>query len=123
MKFSDAIVVYIRDHVIPNVAGDSEFTAALLSGALNSGKKRFAASLGKMDLLKKFGFVDQNGNADPEMVKDFVEGFFENREKVCVSLAEIVKFITGVDSSSPLLDGRIAFTRDDSNAFLDLLKK
>lgn len=123
MKVSEAIVEYLNAEIIPNIAGDSEMTAAILSGALKASKNKITEKINSWELLKTLGAIDQGGNAAPEVFENFLTGMFEKKEKVSTSLAEIVKVLTGVDSSSSLLQGKLSFSLDDAQKFLDLLKK
>lgn len=123
MQVSEAIVEYIKAEIIPVVAGGSELTGAILAGALRAGRKRIAGSVAESELLRSFGIVDASGNADTEMVKDFVEGAFEGRDKISVSLAEVMKVVTGVDSSSELLQRKLSFSKGDADKFIELLKR
>lgn len=123
MKVSDAVAEFLKQEVIPHIAGESSFTAALLNGALNAGKKKFFANSGTPEIFTALGIADQNGNIDAGVIKDFVDGAFGSGSKVDVSLAELLKLATGVESASPLLQGRLTFTRSDADKFLELLRR
>ena len=123
MKVSEAVVEYLRTDIIPHIAGESELTAAILNGALKAGRKRIAEKIGNIELLSALQVVDQQGNADREVVKDFVDGMFDGRDKISVTLAEIVKAVTGVDSNSQLLADKISFNRSDADKFIALLEQ
>lgn len=121
MKVSEAVVAYLQSEIIPHIAGESELTAAILSGAMRAGRKRLADKLGDMEMFRAFGVTDESGNADPEFFREFMEGAFEGREKVSVSMAELLKMATGVESASPLLADKLTFTKGDADKFLSYL--
>lgn len=123
MKVSEAIVEYIRSEIIPHVAHGSELTEALLSGILRAGRKRIAEKISSNTMLQSFGLLDSDGNANPEMIREFAEGLFEGRDKISVSLAELVKKVTGVDSDSDLLKDKLTFSREDAGKFIELLNR
>lgn len=123
MTIAEAIVEYLRLEVVPGIAGKSELTAAILNGALRAGRKRVAEKISNLEILKSFGVTDEQGNADPEVAADFADGFFEGREKVSFSLAQILKALTGIESTSPLLQDKLTFTKKDAETFIELLKK
>lgn len=121
MKVSEAVVAYLQSEIVPHIAGESELTAAILNGAMRAGRKRLADKLGDMEMLRSIGITDESGNADPEFFREFMEGMFEGREKVSVSLAELLKLATGVESASPLLADKLTFTKGDADKFLSYL--
>jgi hypothetical protein len=123
MRFSEAVIEFLRSEVVPHIAGDSEMTAAILSGALRAGRKRIASTFENSDFVKIAGLADLNGSSDPAAVKDFLDGMFDGRDKISISLAEMVRIATGVESSSPLLANKISFTRADADRFLAILSK
>ena len=123
MQVSEAIFEYLKSELIPHIAGDSEMTAAILNGVLRASRKRIAGAVSQNELIRNLGILDANGCADPEMVKEFAAGMFDGREKVSISLAELVKMFTGVESSSPLLQGKISFTSADAEKFIALLNQ
>lgn len=123
MQVSEAVLEYLKSEIVPHIAGDSEMTAAILSGMLRASRKRIAEKISQNEIIRNSGFLDENGCADPEMVKEFAAGMFEGREKVSISLAELVKMVTGVESSSPLLQGKISFTVADADKFIALLNQ
>ena len=123
MKVSEAVFEYLKSEIVPHIAGDSEMTAAILSGMLRASRKRIADKISQNELIRNSGLLDANGCADPEMVKEFAAGMFEGREKISVSLAELVKMVTGLESSSPLLQGKISFTSADADKFIALLNQ
>ena len=121
MKVSEAVVAYLQSEIVPHIAGESELTAAILNGAMRAGRKRLADKLGDLEMLKAFGVTDESGNADPEFFREFMEGMFEGRDRVSVSLADILKMATGIESASPLLADKLTFTKSDSDKFLSYL--
>lgn len=123
MQVSEAVFEYLKSEIVPFIAGDSEMTAAILSGMLHASRKRIAEKISQNEILRISGFLDGNGCADPEMVKEFANGMFEGREKVRMSLAELMKMVTGVESSSPLLQKKIIFTAADAEKFIALLNQ
>ena len=123
MQVSEAIFEYLRSEIVPHIAGESELTSAVLNGVLRASRKRIAEKISQSELIRKSGLLDANGCADPEVVKEFATGMFDGREKVSVSLAELVKMVTGVESTSPLLHGKISFTSADAEKFIALLNQ
>ena len=123
MEVSQAIVSYIQTEVIPGIAGRSELTAAILNGVLNASRKKIAEKVGSLELLQSLGVTGSDGSADPEVLKDFVEGMFQGRDSVSVNMAEVVKILTGVESASPLLQGKLTFRKADGEKFLEYLNK
>ena len=123
MQVSEAVFEYLKSEIVPHIAGESELTSAILNGALRASRKRIAEKISQNEIIRNSGFLDENGYADPEMVKEFAAGMFEGREKVSISLSEIVKIFTGVESSSPLLAGTISFTSADAEKFIALLNQ
>ena len=123
MKVSDAIIEYLKAEVIPHIAGESDFTAAVINGALRTGKKKISEKISSFSVLEQLGVCDHDGNIDPDAAKEFVDGFFEGREKVGISLSEIMKSLTGIECESELLAGKLNFTRKDGEKLLELLKR
>lgn len=123
MEVSQAIVSYIQSEVIPGIAGHSELTGAILNGVLNASRKKIAEKVGSMEMLQNLGITGTDGRADPEVLKDFIDGMFQGRDSVSVNMSEVVKILTGVESSSPLLQGGIVFRKADGEKFLEYLKK
>ena len=123
MKVSDAIIEYLKAEVIPQIAGESDFTAAVINGALRTGKKKISEKISNFSVLEQLGVCDNNGNIDADAAKEFVDGFFEGREKVGISLDEIMKSLTGIESEYELLAGKLNFTRKDGEKLLELLKR
>lgn len=121
MKLTEAMIVYFQSELMPHLVGDSEIGSALLNGAMRVGRKRIADKIGNFELLRAFGITDEEGNADLDMVREFMDGVFDNREKVRVSLAEVLKLLIGVESESPLLADKLTFTKNDAEKFIELL--
>jgi hypothetical protein len=123
MNLAEAVIEYLRVEVVPRIAGESGFTAAVLSGALRTGKKRIAEKIESYSMLSALGVTDEQGNADADAVADFFDGAFEGREKINAPFAELFKIATGVESESELLEGDLIFTRKDADKFLEILKR
>ena len=123
MQVSEAVFEYLKSEILPHIAGESELTSAILNGALRASRKRIAEKISQNELIRNSGLLDADGCADPEMVKEFAAGMFDGREKVSISLAELVKMFTGVESSSPLLQGKISFSSADAEKFIALLNQ
>lgn len=121
MQVSEAIFEYLKGELIPHIAGDSEMTAAILNGVLRASRKRIAGAVSQNELIRNLGLLDADGRADPEMAKEFFAGMFDGREKVSITMAEIVKLLTGVESSSVLLQDKLTFTAADAEKFIALL--
>ena len=123
MNIQDAIYEFARQEIIPMIAGESELTAGLLNGVLRASRKKIAINLTENSMLKAVGFVNENGDIDNEVVKDFFDGVFENRDCIPVSLADMVQTITGIKSDNELLKDRIKITRADADRLLDMISK
>lgn len=123
MNITDALYEYAKTEIIPMVAGESPFTAGLLSGALRAGRKKINIKIGENSMLQAIGVVQENGEIDNDVLRDFFDGVFDGRENMPVSLAELLKITTGIDSDNDLLQGKIKFTRADADRLLDLLAR
>lgn len=123
MQVSEAVFEYLKSEIVPHIAGGSELTAAVLNGALRASRKRISAKISQNEFIQNCGILDGNGCADPETVREFALGMFDGREKISISLAELVKMVTGVESSSPLLQGKISFSAADAEKFIALLNQ
>lgn len=123
MNTADAVYEFLKTEVVPVIAGDSEFAAAIINGALRAGKKKLTAKLADNPLIQATGIINAQGAVDQESFAAFADGMFDNKDAVSISLAEMVKFATGIESDSPLLEGKLKFTRSDADKFLELLKK
>lgn len=123
MNTADAVYEFLKMEVVPVVSGGSEFTAAIINGALRAGKKKLTAKLADNPLLQATGIVNSQGVIDQESFAEFADGMFDGKDSISISLAEMIKFATGVESASPLLEGKLKFTRSDADKFLELLKK
>jgi hypothetical protein len=95
----------------------------LLSGALRASRKKVNIKISENSMLQAIGVVQENGEIDNDVLRDFFDGVFEGRENMPVSLAELLKMITGIDSDNDLLQGKIKFTRSDADRLLDLLAR
>ena len=122
MRIADALYEFIRREVIPQVSKKSEFTGALLNGALRTGRKKINIKLNS-PVLTGLGIVSEDGEVDHEAATEFLHGMFEGREAVVVSVAELVKMATGVDSESPLLEGQLTLSRSDAEKLIALLRQ
>lgn len=123
MNITDALYEYAKAEIIPMVAGESELTAGLLAGALRASRKKINIKIADNSMLKAIGLVGEAGEIDTEVLRDFFDGAFEGRENMPVSLAELLKMATGIDSENELLQGRIKFTRADADRLLELLAR
>lgn len=138
MNLVDAMYEYLKKEIIPLVSGDSEFTGALLNGALRTGRKKLAGKLGTPAILQSLGLVAEDGGVDAETFGEFADGFFEDRDVVALPVSDIIGTLTGVDTESPLLgemlkllpgvdpgvlDDKLKFTRADADKFLELLRR
>lgn len=124
MQISDAVFEYLKQEIAPLVAGESEITAGCLKGALRSARKKLSGSISSYNgLLQAIDLVDDKGEIKIENVREFIDGAFEDREVLRVSLAEILKAATGLESDSELLQDKLKFTRADAEKFLALLTK
>jgi hypothetical protein len=123
MNITDALYEYAKTDILPMIAGESEFTAGLLAGALRASRKKINVKIGENSMLQAIGLVQENGELDNEVLRDFFDGVFEGRENMPVSLAELLKLTTGIDSENELLQGKIKFTRADADRLLNLLSR
>ena len=123
MNTADAIYEYLKAEVVPAIAGDSEITGAIITGALRASRKKFAPKLTGNSMLQAIGIADEAGEVDAEVFGDFIDGMFDGKEKVSVTIAELLKLATGVESESPLLAGELTLTRADADKFLELLRR
>lgn len=120
MNIQDAVYQFAKSEIIPLLAGENEFLAGLINGALRAGRKKINI---KSPMLQNIGLVDDNGEINSDNAKEFFDGVFDEREKLRVSLAELLKMSTGIDSDNILLQDKITFTRSDAERFLELLNK
>ena len=123
MNTADALYEFLKSEVVPMLAGSSEMTAAIINGALRASRKKLTPKLTGNSMLQAIGLSDESGEVDPEVFGDFVDGMFEGKEKVSVTITELLKLATGVESESPLLAGALTFTRADADKFLELLRR
>ena len=121
MKTADAIYEYMRTEIVPMIAGESELTGALINGALRAGRKRIADKLADNPTMQALGLIQANGEADPETFKEFADGVFDGRERLSLSVADMLKYATGAEIHSELLQSKLHFTRSDVDSFLSLL--
>ena len=122
MNTADAIYEYLKSEVVPMIAGDSEITAAIINGALRASRKKFAPKLTGNPLLQAIGVSDESGAVDVEAFREFADGMFDGKDRVSVSLSELLKLATGFETESPLLAGELTLTRADADRFLELLQ-
>ena len=123
MNTADAVYGYLKTEVLPLVSGDSEFVSGMLNGALRVSRKRLAEKLSDISILQVMGLIKSNGEVDAESFSEFASGMFEEKESIPVTLAEVLKMLTGVDSDSDLLKSRLVLTRADADKFLELLRR
>lgn len=123
MNTSDALYEYLKSEVVPMIARDSEFLGGVINGALRTGRRKLAEKLSGNALLQMTGIVDENGEVNADMFREFADGMFDGKDFVPLSLAEMVKLMTGVDSDSDLLKSRLKLTRADADKFLELLQR
>ena len=74
-------------------------------------------------MLQTLGIAREDGELNLETLRDFADGMFEEKKSVSVSMAEIIKLTTGVDSDSDLLKGKLTLTKSDAEKLLALLAK
>lgn len=123
MNIPDALYEYAKSEIIPMIAAESDFSAGLLNGILRAGRKKIAVNVSDNSMLKTIGVIKDDGQIDNEAMKDFFDGFFDGKESMPVSLAEILKTLTGIDSDNELLVRKIKFTRADADRLLELLSR
>jgi hypothetical protein len=123
MNTADAVYEYLKTEVLPMVSSNSEFIGGVLNGALRAGRKRLTAKLNDVSILHVMGLIKDNGEVDAESFREFASGMFEQKESIPVTLAEMLKILTGVDSDSDLLKSRLILTRADADKFLELLQR
>ena len=124
MKADDAVYEFLKSEVVPVIAGESELTGAILNGALRASKKKIADKFSTgSTVLQSLGMVREDGELNLETLRDFTEGMFEKKESISVSMAEIIKLATGVDSDNDLLKGKLTLTKSDAEKLLALLAK
>lgn len=122
MNTADALYNFLKEEVVPIIAGDSEITAAIINGALRTGRKKIAPKLTGNPLLQAVGLASESGEVDAEAFREFADGMFDGKDSISVSISELVKLATGVESDSPLLAGELTLTRADADRFLALLQ-
>jgi hypothetical protein len=123
MKTADAVYEYLKREVVPMIAGESELTGAIINGALRASRKKLSEKLSGNTIMQTLGIAGSDGELNSESFRDFAEGMFEERDSVSVSLAELLKMATGIDSDNELLKGKLTLTRADAEKFLALLEK
>ena len=123
MNIQDAIYEFAKQEVIPMIAKKSELTAGILNGVLRAGRKKITVKLSDNSTLKAIGIVDEEGNIDKDILEDFFEGVFEQKQTVSVTLADLLKAATGIESDNDLLQDMLSFTKADAENFLNLLSK
>lgn len=122
MNTADALYEFLKTEVVPAIAGDSEFTAALINGALRAGRKKISPKLTGNPMLQAVGLANENGEVDAEAFRDFADGMFDGKDSITTTIGELVKLATGIESESPLLAGELTLTRADADKFLALLQ-
>lgn len=123
MNISDAIYEYAKTEIIPVIANGSDFTAGLVNGILRAGRKKISVKISDNSMLKAVGIVKDDGNIDAETLKEFIEGVFEERTEMPITLADLLKATTGIDSDNELLQDKIKITRADAEKLIELIMR
>jgi hypothetical protein len=123
MTTSDALYEYVKSEVVPMIAKDSEFVGGLLNGALRTSRKKLAAKLSDNSMLQAIGLVQENGEINADTFREFADGMFDGKDCIPLSLAELLKLMTGIESDSDLLKSRLKLTRADADKLLELLQR
>jgi hypothetical protein len=123
MNISDAIYEYAKTEIIPVIANGSDFTAGLVNGILRAGRKKISVKISDNSMLKAVGIVKDDGNVDAETLKEFIEGVFEERAEIPITLADLLKATTGIDSDNELLQDKIKITRADAEKLIELIMR
>jgi hypothetical protein len=123
MNITDALYEYAKAEIVPMIAGESELTAGILNGVLKASRKKITVKISDDSILKAVGLVQDDGNIDMEILRDFFDGAFEGKEILSVSLADLLKITTGITSDNELLKDKIKFTRSDGDRLLELLAR
>ena len=121
MNITDAIYEFAKTEIIPMIAGESELTAGLLNGVLRASRKKVSVNIADNSMLKAIGIIQESGEVDTESLKDFFDGVFESKEIFSVSLKDLLKTVTGIDSDNELLRDKITFTRSDAERLMNIL--
>lgn len=121
MNITDAIYEFAKTEIIPMIAGESELTAGLLNGVLRASRKKVSVNIADNSMLKAIGIIQESGEVDTESLKDFFDGVFERKEIFSVSLKDLLKTVTGIDSDNELLRDKITFTRSDAERLMNIL--
>ena len=69
-------------------------------------------------MLKAIGIIQESGEVDTESLKDFFDGVFGRKEIFSVSLRDLLKTVTGIDSDNELLRDKITFTQSDAERLI-----
>jgi hypothetical protein len=123
MNISDAIYEYAKTEIIPVIANGSDFTAGLVNGILRAGRKKISVKISDNSMLKAVGIVKDDGNVDAETLKEFIEGVFDERTEMPITLADLLKATTGIDSDNELLQDKIKITRADAEKLIELIMR
>ena len=123
MNTSDALYEYLKSEVVPMIARESDFVGGILNGALRVGRKRLAGKLSDNTMLKAVGLLNENGEIEAEMFREFADGMFDGKDSIPLTFAEMLKLLTGVESESELLKGKLWFKRADADKLLELLQR
>lgn len=121
MNITDALYEFAKTEIIPMIAGESELTAGLLNGVLRASRKKVSVNIADNSMLKAIGIIQESGEVDTESLKDFFDGVFERKEIFSVSLKDLLKTVTGIDSDNELLRDKITFTRSDAERLMNIL--
>lgn len=137
MNTADAIYEYIKSEIVPMVAGDSEFAASLLNGALRTSRKAIAGKLADSTMLQTLGLIDESGKIDEENFKEFADGMFENNDVVKLPMQKLCQALLGKNfnlesletvielagGDGDCLKGNLKLARADADHFLELLRQ
>lgn len=137
MNIENALYEFVKAEIVPMIAGNSEFAAALLNGALRSARKKFTFNLDNNTVLQTLGLVGENGKINEENLKEFAAGMFENKDVVRLPLQQLGSAFFGKDFDFEKLEtvialaggdeeffkGDLKFSRSDFDRFLQILQK
>jgi hypothetical protein len=124
MNITDAVIEYLRTEIVPLVAKDSALTGGILNGALRSARKKLSGKINSnSQILQALDITDEEGNINVENAREFFDGMFEGSDDIAVSLAEILRTATGLESDAEMLKDKLHFTKSDAEKFLALLTK
>ena len=123
MNISDALYEYAKSEIVPVIARGSDFAAGLVNGILRAGKKKISVKFSDNSMLRSIGIVNEDGSVDAETLREFIEGVFDGRTEMPITLADLLKATTGITSDNELLQDRIKITRADAEKLLELIMR